>query len=59
MGRPPAPPEQVRRNRVVVMLTDAELAALHRVADAAARPLGTVAHELLTRALRKAKTAPR
>lgn len=55
MGRPPAPPEQVRRNRVVVMLTDIELAALHRVADAAERPPGTVAHDLLTRALRKAK----
>jgi len=55
MGRPPAPPEQVRRNRVVVMLTDAELASLHRLADARGKPQGTVAHELLSRALRRAK----
>lgn len=55
MGRPPGPPEQVRRNRVAVMLTDAELATLHRMADAQAKPLGTVAHELLSKALRRAK----
>ena len=55
MGRPPAPSEQVRRNRVVVMLTDAELATLHRLADARAKPLGTVAYELLSKAMRRAK----
>jgi len=37
------------------MLTDAELATLHRMADAQAKPLGTVAYELLSRALRRAK----
>jgi len=37
------------------MVTDAELAALHRIADRNGKPLGTAAHELLTRALRRAK----
>lgn len=55
MGRPPAPPESVRRNRVVVMVRDDELAALHRLADARGMPLGSVAYELLEKALRRAK----
>ena len=55
MGRPPGPPEQVRRNRVVVMLTDADLATLHRMADAQAKPLGTVAYEIVSKGLRRAK----
>lgn len=58
MGRPPGtggPPEEIRRNRVVVMVRDAELAALHRLADARGLPLGTVAYELFSKALRRAK----
>lgn len=58
MGRPPGtggPPEQVRRNRVVVMVRDGELAALHRLADARGLPLGTIAYELLSKSLRRAK----
>lgn len=58
MGRPPGtggPPEEVRRNRVVVMLRDAELAKLHRLAEARGQPLGTVAYELLSPALRRAR----
>jgi hypothetical protein len=55
MGRPPAPPEDVRRNRVVVFVRDSELAALHRLADSHAQPLGTVAYELLAKSLRRAK----
>jgi len=55
MGRPPAPPEELRRNRVVVMVRDDELAALHRIADARGLPLGTVAYEVLAKALRRAK----
>lgn len=56
MGRPPGtggPPESVRRNRVVVMLTDAELATLHRLAESRELPLGTVAYQLLVRSLRR------
>jgi hypothetical protein len=58
MGRPPGtggPPENVRRNRVAVLVTDAELLALERLAQAREMPLGTVAYELLARALRRAK----
>lgn len=48
-------PEDVRRNRVVVMLTDAELAALHRFAESRDSPLGTAAYELLSKGLRRVK----
>ena len=54
MGRPKGsggPPEKVRRNRVVITLTDAELAKLHRLADRKNLPLGTAAYEIVARAL--------
>lgn len=51
MGRPRKPAEQVRRNRVVAMVTDAELAKLNRLAAHKRVPLGTVAYELLASAL--------
>lgn len=51
MGRPPGPPEKVRRNRVTVLLTDPEVAKLHRVAEERGVPIGTAAHILLTQAL--------
>lgn len=57
-GRPRGsgrPPEEVRRNRVVVMLRDAEMAKLERLAEARELPLGTMAYELLAPALRRAK----
>ena len=57
-GRPKGsggPPEKLRRNRVVVMVTDAELAKLHRLAEARDVPLGTRAHELLSQSLRRAR----
>lgn len=54
-GRKPTTPGGTRRNRVVVMLSDPELAILHRLADAQEKPLGTVAYELLSKALRRAK----
>ncbi len=44
-----------RRNRVVVLLTDEELAKLKKLADRDAAPVGTKAWELLSRALRRAK----
>ena len=46
-----ATPGEVRRNRVVVMLTDAELAKLHRWAEQKDLPLGTVAYQVVARAL--------
>jgi hypothetical protein len=52
MGRPPGPPESVRRNRVATTLTDAELQALEKLAVNRGLPLGTLIHELLARALR-------
>ena len=57
-GRPRGsggPPESVRRNRVVVMVTDAELAKLQRLAEARGLPFGTVAYDLLGRALRRSR----
>jgi len=47
------PAEQVRRNRLVVMVTDAELAAIQTLAAKRGVPQGTIAHEVLTHALRR------
>ena len=58
MGRPRGsggPPEKVRRNRIVVMVRDEQLATLHRLADSRGLPLGTIAFELLDKALRRAR----
>lgn len=57
-GRPPGwggPPEKVRRHRVVVMLADAELAALERLAEKSEQPLGTMAYRIVARALRRSR----
>ena len=40
---------------MAVLLTDAELATLHRLAESRELPLGTVAYELLAKGLRRAK----
>jgi len=53
MGRPPKPAAQVRRNRVTTTLTDAELAALERLADEKGVPIGTMLYELVKRRLRR------
>ncbi len=50
-GRPRGPSGEVRRNRVVVLLTDAELAKLERLAEKKDLPLGTVAYEIVARTL--------
>ncbi len=50
--RHPAPVD--RRNRVVVMLTDAELREVRR--RSGETPLGTWLHELLVRVLRRPRT---
>ena len=55
MGRPPGPPEKVRRNLVRAMLTDAELDKLERLADELDRPLSTVVYEILARTLKRRK----
>ena len=55
MGRPAGPAEKVRRNRVVVFVTDSELAQLHRMADKKDLPLGTVLYQIIARALGRGK----
>ena len=54
MGRPKGsggPPELVRKNRVVVMLTDAELEQMREIAAAQETAVGTAAYKILARAL--------
>ncbi len=55
MGRPPAPPESIRRNRVVAMLTDAELRTLTRMAAERAVPIGTALYRLVKPKLDRSK----
>lgn len=55
-GRPKGsglPPELVRTNRVVVMLTRDEMQKFQRWADERELPLGTVAYEIIAKALRR------
>lgn len=52
-GRPKGPAHKVRRNRVVCMVTDAELVTLHRLAEKRGLPFGTVAYQILARGLRR------
>ena len=53
LGRPPGPPENVRRNRVFAQVTDTEFRKLERLADEQDRPLSTVVYELLAGALKR------
>jgi len=53
MGGPPIPPESLRRNRVVVMLTDSERTVLERVAGSEGVPVGTAVYRIVSRALRR------
>jgi hypothetical protein len=48
-------PEAVRHNRVTILLSDAELAKLHRWARERKLQPGTVAYEIVERALRRRK----
>ncbi len=55
LGRPKGsggPPEKVRRHRVAVMLNDAELKKLHRLARRTGEPVSTVAYRLVAKGLR-------
>ena len=45
----------VRRNRVVITLTDVEFAKLHRLAKSRDLAIGTAAYEILERSLRRRK----
>lgn len=50
-GRKSGPQEDVRRNRVAAMFTDAELAQLNALAKERGIPVGTVLYQLAKRAL--------
>ena len=50
VGRPRIETERLRRNRVVVLLTDAELKRLEEIAQGAG--LGTVLYGMVSRRLR-------
>jgi hypothetical protein len=54
-GRPREAGHLVRRNRVVIMLTDGEIAKLHRLAEERELPLSTAAYEIVGRALARRK----
>ena len=54
-GKPRGPSGEVRRNRVVVLLTDTELQRLEKLAKARDLPLGTAAYEILSRSLARRK----
>ena len=55
VGRPRVSLDEARRNRIVIMLTDAEFAKLDRLAARKDLPLGTVAYEIVGQALKRAK----
>ena len=55
MGRPAIPTDQLRRNRILVTLTDAELAMLQRFAEKKELALGTAIHDVLVRSLKRRK----
>ena len=55
MGRPPAPPETVRKNRIVTFVTDEEFEKLERLAERSDQSLSAAVYELLARALRRQK----
>ena len=47
MGRPARPAETARRNRVVTLVTDAELEKLTSIAEAEDRSLSSMVHQIL------------
>ena len=53
LGRPPSSPNMVRRNRVVTMVTDAELEQLKSLVKAEGKSLSLVVHEVLRRYLKR------
>ncbi len=55
MGRPPQPTKTARRNRVVTLVTDAELKKLLALADDEDRSLSAVVHQILANHLQGRK----
>ncbi len=57
MGRPKGsgvkPAEKIRHHRVTIMLTDAELTSLQRLAEKSEQPLATTAYRLFMKAMSK------
>ena len=54
-GRNSGPTEELRSNRVVVMLTDTEHKVLTRIASDRDLPVGTALYEICKRSLRRRK----
>lgn len=54
-GRTRGPEENVRRNRIAIMLTDAELERLKGLAEQQRLPLGTVAYNFVAKGLKRAR----
>jgi hypothetical protein len=52
-GRPPAPPDRVRPCRLVTFVTHAEKAQLRRMSEAEGKSISALAHEILSRSLRR------
>jgi hypothetical protein len=59
IGRPPGPPEGVRRCRTTLMLTDAEMAVLAGMAAARGIPIGTMLYQLVAGRLRPTRRGKR
>jgi hypothetical protein len=55
MGRPPQPTKTARRNRVVTLVTDAELKKLSAIADDENQSLSSLVHQILARHLQRRK----
>lgn len=53
LGRPRSPVETARRNRVVTMVTDAELQKLTEIAGKDKSSVSAVVHSVLTRFLKR------
>lgn len=53
MGRPPGPPDRVRRNRITITVTDGDLEQLQRLSKERKVPVGTLIYEWVRRNLRR------
>ena len=54
-GKGPGPSPDARTQRLTILLTRDEIATLRALADKRDLPAGTLAHEFVARALRRAK----
>ena len=52
-GRPAGPPGKVRKNRISVFVTDAEMEKLEKLAEDAEEPLGTFAYQIISAFLKR------